>query len=81
MRLHSASGHPVLEVSDTGPGIAEPQRRQMGQGSRHLDSRSGGLGIGLTICHRIAQVHGASLEFLAREDETQGLRVRVTFAK
>ncbi len=81
VRLYSPAGRAVLEVSDTGPGIAEPQRRQMGEGFRRLDSRSEGLGIGLTICQRIAQVHGASLEFLARDDGVPGLRVRVTFAQ
>lgn len=68
-----------MEVSDTGPGLPESQRRRSGQGFARFDSLGGGLGIGLAICERIAEVHGAKLEFLARDDGTPGLTVRLTF--
>jgi signal transduction histidine kinase len=80
VRLRRAAGVAVLEVVDTGPGIPEGQRRQLHQGFTRFDSRSEGLGIGLAICQRIAQVHGATLEFLANDD-APGLRVRVTFVQ
>jgi len=78
--LRQEAGRAVLEVGDSGPGLPEAQRRQMGQGCTRFDSRSGGLGIGLAICQRIAQVHGASLEFLAHDDGQPGLKVRLRFA-
>lgn len=80
VRLRQEAGHAVLDVSDNGPGLAEPQRQQMGQGFSRFDSRSTGLGIGLAICQRIAQVHGASLEFLANDDGQPGLKIRLGFA-
>lgn len=79
VRLRQAEGRPVMEVSDTGPGLPESPRRRPGQGFARFDSLGGGLGIGLAICERIAEVHGAKLEFLARDDGTPGLTVRLTF--
>lgn len=77
--LEVADGGPLLTVSDTGPGIEESRRRRMSCGATRLDSRSGGHGLGLAICHRIAEVHGASLRFEARPDGRPGLRVEVRF--
>lgn len=79
VRLGSIEGCTVLEVSDSGPGIPEEFRRQMDAGFTRFDSRSAGLGIGLTICQRIAQVHGATLRFLANDDGTPGLKVRLSW--
>jgi signal transduction histidine kinase len=69
-----------MRVSDNGPGIAGDTRRQMAQGFRQLDSKSEGLGMGLAICHRIAEVHGAAISFPAREDGGSGLVVEVIFS-
>lgn len=68
-----------LEVSDTGPGIDEDRRRRMAEGFTRMDSRTAGFGLGLAICRRIAEVHGAALRFEARDDDRPGLRVVVTF--
>jgi two-component system sensor histidine kinase QseC len=68
-----------LRVSDSGPGIADETRRQMSQGFTRLDSKSEGFGLGLAICHRIAEVHGSSIQFLARDDGRTGLVVEVGF--
>jgi signal transduction histidine kinase len=78
--LGAAGGSARLTVADTGPGIAEEQRRRMAQGFTRLDSRGAGLGLGLAISRRIAEVHNASLAFEARNDGTPGLVVTVTFA-
>lgn len=78
--LESMDGSVRLRVSDTGAGIPEESRRRMEQGFTRLDSKSEGLGLGLAICHRIAEVHGASMHFLARDDGTSGLVVEVVFA-
>lgn len=72
-------GQPGLVVSDTGPGIPASQREQMNTGFTRLDSRSEGLGLGLAICRRIAEVHGATLRFTANNDGEPGLRVEVRF--
>ncbi|HEX7719951.1 MAG TPA: ATP-binding protein, partial [Woeseiaceae bacterium] len=68
-----------LRVSDTGPGIAADTRLQMAQGFKQLDSKSEGLGLGLAICHRIAEVHGAAISFPARADGGSGLVVELEF--
>lgn len=72
-------GRTVLEVSDTGPGLSPELRNRLSHGATRLDSRSEGLGLGLAICQRIAQIHGAMLEFVERGDGAPGLRVRVVF--
>ena len=77
--LEPAGGGSLLTVSDTGPGIEEERRRRMSRGVTRLDSRSDGHGLGLAICQRIAEVHGASLCFEARPDGQPGLRVEVLF--
>lgn len=73
------AGQAMLMVSDTGPGIPAPRREQMNTGFTRLDSRGEGLGLGLAICRRIADVHGATLRFLANGDDKPGLRVAVQF--
>lgn len=77
--LDDASAGVRLRVSDDGPGIAADTRRQMAQSFRRLDSKSEGLGLGLAICHRIAEVHGAAISFPEKEDGSSGLVVEVTF--
>lgn len=79
--LEGAGGGARLTVSDSGPGIDEDQRRRMSQGFTRLDSKSEGLGLGLAICRRIADVHGASLHFEAPPSGTPGLRVVVVFSR
>jgi two-component system, OmpR family, sensor histidine kinase QseC len=66
-------------VSDTGPGLTEDVRRQLAQDFSRLDSKGEGMGLGLAICRRIADVHGATIAFRAREDGATGLVVRVAF--
>ncbi len=77
--LEPAGGRTLLTVSDTGSGIEGSRRRRMSQGVTRLDSRSDGHGLGLAICQRIAEVHGATLRFEARPDGHSGLRVEVRF--
>jgi signal transduction histidine kinase len=74
-------GHLRLEVSDTGPGISEETRRQMSRGFMRLDSKSEGFGLGLAICQKIAEVHGADLSFRSRADGAPGLSVQVDFPR
>jgi DNA-binding response OmpR family regulator len=51
---------PILYVADWGPGIpAEMQKRIF---EPYVTSKSRGSGLGLAVCRRIAQEHGAKIE-------------------
>jgi signal transduction histidine kinase/ActR/RegA family two-component response regulator len=54
----------VLEVSDTGVGMSEELRARVFelfvQGDAALDRGKGGLGIGLTLVRRLAELHGGT---------------------
>lgn len=72
-------GRPVLEVTDTGPGIPSDEREAVFRRFyRGLGSGEGGSGLGLSIVKRIADLHGANLALSAGKGE-RGLRVRVAF--
>lgn len=74
----SLSGN-VLRVADDGPGIAADQREKLGLRFHRFGPQSAeGVGLGLSIVRRIAELHGATVGF---EDglDGQGLAVVVTF--
>ena len=52
----------VVEVSDTGPGISEEVASRLFQ--PFVTSKSGGMGIGLSISKRIIEAHGGDIEAL-----------------
>jgi signal transduction histidine kinase len=69
LNAESAAGEPValrLEVEDTGPGIAPEARPRLFQPFTQADASStrkfGGVGLGLTICQRLATMMGGELE-------------------
>jgi two-component system sensor histidine kinase QseC len=69
----------VLDVSDSGPGVAEEEREQvLRRFYRVLGSGAEGSGLGLSIAQRVAELHGGTLEL--GESEAGGLAVRVHFA-
>lgn len=50
----------IIKVSDSGPGVAPEHRDKIfGQ---FFTAKSGGLGIGLSICNRIIRDHGGYIE-------------------
>lgn len=63
--LESEDGQAVLRVSDNGIGLSPPMLQQVFepfvQGERTLDRSEGGLGIGLTLVRRIAELHGGAV--------------------
>ncbi|MEP6918998.1 MAG: ATP-binding protein, partial [Acidobacteriota bacterium] len=65
LRVASAGDTATITVTDNGRGIAAtlvPYVFDMFiQGSRTLDRAEGGLGIGLTVAHRLMEMHGGSI--------------------
>jgi signal transduction histidine kinase/CheY-like chemotaxis protein len=65
VRVQGAAGQAILEVEDTGAGITPDLLPQIFdvfvQGDRSLDRRAGGLGLGLTLVKRLAELHGGQV--------------------
>lgn len=60
-----ASGHLVLVVQDTGPGVPEADRERIFRAYERGESApGGGAGLGLSICRQLAQLMGGNLELL-----------------
>lgn len=73
-------GRVRLEVTDSGPGIPEQERRRVfDRFYRVLGNEAAGSGLGLSIVKRIADAHAASLS-LAEGEHGVGLRVSVDFS-
>ncbi len=72
----------VLEVSDSGPGIAVAERERVFapfyRAAATLERNPGGAGLGLAIVHDIATVHGATVTL--GDTPGGGLLVAVRFA-
>jgi two-component system sensor histidine kinase QseC len=69
----------TISVQDYGAGIAPEERAKVGQRFyRILGTEGTGSGLGLSIVHRIAEIHGASVT-LADGPDGKGLRVTVNF--
>lgn len=66
IRTRNAEGKVIIEISDNGMGIdAEAMRRIFSpfeQAGRTISQRFGGLGLGLAISKRLAELHGGSLD-------------------
>jgi signal transduction histidine kinase/HAMP domain-containing protein len=64
--LRAAGGEAVLEVRDSGMGIAPEMLPRVFdmfvQGARGSDGGPGGLGLGLTLVQRIAELHDGTVE-------------------
>ena len=84
VRVRAAAGRALLEVEDTGPGIAPAEREQVFQRFyRILGSNVEGSGLGLAIVREIAQQHGAEVEIQsnprAQQARLPGSLFRVSF--
>lgn len=69
---------PMLIVEDEGPGIDESKVGELSQAFVRMDSRYGGIGLGLSIVTRIAQLHEAAF-FLQNREDTTGTRAWIEF--
>jgi signal transduction histidine kinase len=75
LALTVENGHPILSISDTGPGIPENIRDKIF--SPYFTTRKEGTGLGLSIVHQIVEEFKAEIEIDSRED--QGTEFRITF--
>jgi PAS domain S-box-containing protein len=73
--------HVLLEVWDTGPGVAPQHQRAVFEEFRRLDRPSPwgeqGLGLGLSICDRIARLLGLELGLHSQPGRGSVFRVRI----
>jgi signal transduction histidine kinase len=60
LSLLSRDGEPVIQVSDTGPGISEMEREAVTKRFYRSDKarRADGLGLGLSLVAAIVKLHG-----------------------
>jgi len=84
VRVRSDAGLALLEVEDTGPGIAPGERpRVFERFYRILGSSASGSGLGLAIVREIARQHGAEIEIFNNPRSTNkkypGSLFRLTF--
>ncbi|MEO1037947.1 MAG: HAMP domain-containing sensor histidine kinase [Pseudomonadota bacterium] len=80
-----ASGEVEISVTDTGPGIPADQRERVLERFVRLEKSRNqpGVGLGLSLVHAIAEVHGASLKLDdgpgSLDGAGTGLRVALVF--
>jgi len=82
LTVHEDDSSVVLEVSDSGPGIAAAERERVFapfyRAAATLERNPGGAGLGLAIVQDIAPVHGATITL--GDTPGGGLLVAVRFA-
>ena len=71
---------PVMAVEDEGPGIDEAKSGELSKAFVRMDSRYGGIGLGLSIVTRIVQLHDAQF-FLHNRQPGPGVRGWSQFPK
>lgn len=81
MQCISLSGRPSvhLTVRDYGPGVPEPELRNIFQPFYRVaaarDRQSGGTGLGLAIADRVVRMHGGTIR--AENAASRGLRIEI----
>ena len=70
----------VIAVEDEGPGIDESKCGELSKAFVRMDSRFGGIGLGLSIVSRITQLHHGHF-YLQNRQGTTGTRAWVELAK
>ncbi len=75
----TSDGRPGLEIADSGSGVSDESLAQLGERFNRLgQSGESGVGLGLSIVRRIAEIHHAEVAF-SRSAVLGGLSVRVIF--
>lgn len=62
LRIQTQGSHAVVTVSDNGPGLSEPARRDLFEPL--ATRKTGGLGLGLSTSRQLARAMGGELAFL-----------------
>jgi two-component system sensor histidine kinase GlrK len=79
--LAAQSAHAVLDVVDSGPGVARGDRERVFEsfytGKPPADGKVKGSGLGLAIAREYALAHGGRVEVLERADGQRGARFRL----
>ncbi|ECZ1767929.1 two-component system sensor histidine kinase PmrB [Salmonella enterica] len=76
----SADPDAIMAVEDEGPGIDESKCGKLSEAFVRMDSRYGGIGLGLSIVSRITQLHQGQF-FLQNRTERTGTRAWVLLKK
>ncbi|MDD5364363.1 MAG: ATP-binding protein [Gallionellaceae bacterium] len=77
--LSRRAGATVLQVADDGPGLVPEEREKLGLRFHRFGPQTAeGVGLGLSIARRIAELHGAEIRFGDGLDGV-GLAVEVVF--
>ena len=84
VRRDTTSGRALLEIEDTGPGIAPDERERVFERFyRILGSNTQGSGLGLAIVREIARQHGAEIDIFnnprSQSQRFPGALFRLTF--
>ncbi|MES2756144.1 MAG: sensor histidine kinase N-terminal domain-containing protein [Pseudomonadota bacterium] len=82
LRVLALEGAAVLEVEDSGPGIAAEEREKVFtpfyRSTSSMETNQGGTGLGLAIVRDIASLHRASIA-LSEGRDGRGLKVSISF--
>ena len=83
VRLYEQDGEAVLEVSDTGVGIAEHELPKIFQRFHRVEGVAGrtqeGAGIGLALVHELVKLHGGSIVAASEVGRSTTLSVALPF--
>lgn len=78
--LDDADDGVIMAVEDEGPGIDESKCGELSKAFVRMDSRYGGIGLGLSIVSRITQLHHGQF-FLQNRKDDSGTRAWVKLKK
>ena len=80
LQVFKSKGHPIICVSDNGPGIPVEYHQRVLERFQRLDSArsSSGSGLGLSLVNAVANLHHATLSL---KNNHPGLRVELKFQR
>ena len=85
LKIYSEKGHAVLEIEDTGIGIAKEEQPKIFQRfhrSQNVIGRSfEGTGIGLSLVKELVQLHGGKISFESEEGKGTTFFIHIPFGK